>query len=193
MYILAPNHKHWEDEMEKTVLVSYATKYGATAEIAERICDVLSENGLSAEALPADRVDDVAAYGALILGSAVYIGRWRKEAIRLLEANEAKLAQMPVWLYSSGPTGEGDPVELLKGWKLPGKLEPVADRIGVRDVAVFHGAVDVDNLNFIDLLFAFLGVSTAFGIVMAASNRDALALQQAAARAEARAQGPGEA
>ena len=136
--------------MDKRVLVAYATKYSATAEIAEKIGEVLREAGLEADVLPADRATDLAAYQAVILGSAVYIGRWRKEAVKFLQANEQALAEKPVWLFSSGPTGEGDAEELLQGWRLPGKLQPIVDRVQPRDVAVFHGATDVNKLNFIE-------------------------------------------
>lgn len=136
--------------MDKNVLVAYGTKYGATAEIAEKIGQVLRQEGLGADVLAADRVADLHAYDAVVLGSAVYIGRWRKEAARFLEANQAALSEKPVWLFSSGPTGEGDPAELTQGWKLPGKLQPIADRIGPRDIAVFHGASDPGKLNFIE-------------------------------------------
>jgi len=136
--------------MERQVLVAYATKYGATAEIAEKIGEVLRQAGLRADVLPADRAGDLAAYEAVILGSAVYIGRWRKQAAKFLKANEAVLAGRPVWLFSSGPTGEGDPLELTQGWKFPGSLQPIADRIGPRDIALFHGASDVDKLNAIE-------------------------------------------
>jgi menaquinone-dependent protoporphyrinogen oxidase len=139
-----------EDDMEKQVLVAYATKYGATAEIAERIGEVLQQEGLQADVLPADRVIDLPAYQAVVLGSAVYIGRWRKEAARFLKANEQTLAGQSVWLFSSGPTGEGDPVELTQGWRFPRALQPIADRIQPRDIAVFHGAADVNKLNFIE-------------------------------------------
>jgi len=135
--------------MEKQVLVAYATKYGATAEIAEKIGQVLRQAGLPTDVLPADRVGDLSAYKAVVVGSAVYIGRWRKEAVKFVEANETVLAEQLVWLFSSGPTGEGDPVELVQGWRFPKKLQPVIDRIGPRDIAVFHGAVDVGKLNFI--------------------------------------------
>ncbi len=136
--------------MDKQVLVAYGTKYGATAEIAERIGEVLRQAGLQADVLPADRVGDLGAYTAVVLGSAVYIGQWRKEAVKFLKDHETALAGKLVWLFSSGPSGEGDPVELLQGWQLPGKLQPVADRIGPRDVAVFHGAVDVNKLSFFE-------------------------------------------
>lgn len=136
--------------MDKQVLVVYATKYGATAEIAEKIGQVLQQAGLQAEVLPADRTGDLSSYQAIVLGSAVHIGRWRKEAARFLKANEQALAGKSVWLFSSGPTGEGDPAALLQGWRFPGKLQPVVDRIQPRDIAVFHGAVDLNKLNFIE-------------------------------------------
>jgi menaquinone-dependent protoporphyrinogen oxidase len=139
-----------EDEMNTQVLVAYATKYGATAEIAEKIGQVLRQAGLRTDVLPADRVSDLTPYKAVVLGSAVYIGRWRKEAARFLKANEKVLAEQLVWLFSSGPIGEGDPVALAQGWQFPGKLQPIADRIRPRDIAVFHGAVDVGKLNFIE-------------------------------------------
>jgi menaquinone-dependent protoporphyrinogen oxidase len=107
--------------MDRQVLVACATKYGATAEIAERIGAVLRQAGLPAEVLPVGRVGDLSAYKAVVLGSAVYIGQWRKEAVKFLKANEAVLAEKAVWLFSSGPTGEGDPVELAQGWRFPAK------------------------------------------------------------------------
>ncbi len=136
--------------MDKGVLVAYATKYGATAEIAERIGQVLSNAGLSAEVLPADRATDPGAYQAVVLGSAVYIGRWRKPAVKFLERYQAELAGKPVWLFSSGPTGEGDPVKLTQGWTFPSAQQPIADRIQPRDITLFHGAIDRGKLNWLE-------------------------------------------
>ena len=136
--------------MDIQVLVAYATKYGATAEIAEKIGQVLRQSGLRTDVLPVDHVKKPTPYHAIILGSAVYTGQWRKEAAKFLQANETLLAERQVWLFSSGPTGQGDPVELLKDWRLPKSLQPIADRIRPRDIAVFHGNVDLKKLNFIE-------------------------------------------
>ena len=136
--------------MGNQVLVAYATKYGATAEIAEKIGQVLREAGLDTDVLPVKEVSDLSRYQAVVLGSAVYVGQWRKEAAKFLKANEKALAERQVWLFSSGPSGEGDAVELLQDWRFPGKLQPIADRIQPRDIVVFHGAVDVEKLNFIE-------------------------------------------
>jgi menaquinone-dependent protoporphyrinogen oxidase len=100
--------------------------------------------------LPAERAGSVQAYKAVVLGSAVYIGQWRKQAAAFLKANEQALAGWPVWLFSSGPTGEGDPVALAQGWRFPTGLQPVADRIKPRDIALFHGAANVEKMNFIE-------------------------------------------
>jgi menaquinone-dependent protoporphyrinogen oxidase len=136
--------------MDKKVLVAYATKYGSTAEIAEKIGEVLRQEGLDTDVLLVREIGDVSAYPAVVLGSAVYIGQWRKEAAKFLTANEPVLAGRPVWLFSSGPTGEGDPAELVQGWRIPSKLQPVADRIKPRDIAIFHGATNAEKMNFIE-------------------------------------------
>jgi menaquinone-dependent protoporphyrinogen oxidase len=136
--------------MDRRVLVTYASKYGATAEIAKRIGEVLRKEGLPADVLPVERVTDLVSYGAVVLGSAVYIGRWRKEATKFLEANERALTKRKVWLFSSGPTGEGDPVELVEGKKIPESVRPVVSRIKPQDVAVFHGVLDMGELSFIE-------------------------------------------
>lgn len=136
--------------MNTQVLVTYATKYGATAEIAEKIGQVFRQAGLRTDVLPADRISNLSSYRAVILGSAVYIGGWRKEAEKFLKANEKVLSEQLVWLFSSGPTGEGNPVELTKGWYFPKALQPIVDRIQPRDITVFHGAINVKKLNLIE-------------------------------------------
>jgi len=99
--------------------------------------------------LPADRVADVAAYRAVVLGSAVYIGGWRKAAARFIKANEKALAERPLWLFSSGPTGRGDPLELVKGWRFPKGLQHIADRVRPREIVVFQGAAFPEKLGTI--------------------------------------------
>ena len=133
--------------MDKKVLVACASKYGATAEIAEKIGEVLRGEGLQVDVLSADKVKDVNPYQGVVLGSAVYIGGWRKEAVEFIKANEAILAERPVWIFSSGPAGEGDPLELLKGWLYPAKVQSFIDRIKPIDITVFHGVVDSEKLN----------------------------------------------
>ena len=133
--------------MNAQVLVAYASKYGATKEIAEKIGQVLKDAGFVAVVLPADHVADLVPYQAVVLGSAVYIGGWRKQAARFLKANEKALAEKMVWLFSSGPTGQGDPIELVKGWRFPKALQHIADRVKPNDIVLFQGAAFPEKLS----------------------------------------------
>jgi len=136
--------------MDINVLVAYATKYGATAEIAEKIGQVLRDAGLNVFVELTHHVNDLSPYNAVVLGSAVYIGGWRREAAGFLKSNEKALAKLPVWIFSSGPTGEGDPSTILQGWRLPKAIQPFVDRIKPRDVALFHGAIYEDRIGFVE-------------------------------------------
>ena len=136
--------------MEEKGLVTYASKYGATAGIAEKIGETLRQAGLPTDVLPVKQVRNLAAYKAVVLGSAVYIGQWRKEAVKFLKGHKNLLKQRPVWMFSSGPTGEGDAVEILRGWRFPSKLQPLVESIQPHDIVVFHGNVDEEKINSIE-------------------------------------------
>jgi len=135
-----------EEKMADKVLVAYASKYGATQEIAEKVGEVLKQAGIAIELLPLKKVKKPETYKAAIIGAAVYIGQWYKPMTKFLKKNESALAAMPVWLFSDGPSGKGDPVELLKGWKYPVMLQAVLDNIKPKDTAVFGGALNVDKM-----------------------------------------------
>jgi menaquinone-dependent protoporphyrinogen oxidase len=133
------------------ILVTYASKHNSTAEIAKAIGEVLQQANVSTvDIVPVENVEDIADYDAVILGSAVYAGQWQSNAANFLKKHEAELAQLPVWLFSSGPIGEGNPQDLLKGWKFPEALQPIASRIKPHDIALFHGNLDPTTLNPIE-------------------------------------------
>jgi len=88
------------------VLVSAASKYGATAEIARAIADVLAGKGLEVTVVPPAEAGAIEQFDAVVLGSAVYMGRWMKPGRELAQRQAAALSARPVWLFSSGPVGE---------------------------------------------------------------------------------------
>lgn len=133
------------------ILVTYASKHHSTAEIAEAIKEVLqAADGFAVDLQPVDAVEDISDYDAVVLGSAVYAGQWQATAAEFLKHNEQVLAQRPVWLFSSGPAGQGDPKTLMDGWTFPETLKPIAARIRPRDVTVFHGKLDPATLNLFE-------------------------------------------
>ncbi len=134
--------------MAKKVLVVYGTKYGSTGEIAEKIGETLKKEGIQADVMAAGKAADVSKYNAFVIGSAVYIGMWRKEAVKFVNNNLELLKKKPVWVFSSGPTGEGDIKTLMAGWEYPNKLKKAFAEIKPRDNGIFHGKADPDKLGF---------------------------------------------
>lgn len=132
------------------VLITYATKYGSTAKVAETIGDSIRQAGFTVDVTPVSKEIDPVQYDATILGSAVYMGRWLSEAVAFLKQHKMVLTEKDVWFFSSGPTGEGDPAELLNHWNFPKKLMPYADHIQPNDMAVFHGRLALEELTFLD-------------------------------------------
>jgi menaquinone-dependent protoporphyrinogen oxidase len=130
------------------LLVTYASKYGSTAEIAEVIGKELSKRGYEVEVRPVEQVGRLEEYDGFVIGSAVYAGSWMKPAAKFLRANQELLAGRPVWLFSSGPTGQGDPNELMDGWSFPENLAKIREKIKPKDVILFHGQLDLSKLNF---------------------------------------------
>lgn len=86
--------------------MSAASKYGATAEIARAIGDVLVDRGLEVTVIPPEEVGAVEDYDAVVLGSAVYMGQWMKPATELVDRQALAMTARTVWLFSSGPVGD---------------------------------------------------------------------------------------
>jgi menaquinone-dependent protoporphyrinogen oxidase len=126
------------------VLVAYASKHGATQGIAEAIAEQLRARGLTTGAVPAAADTDLDAVDAVVLGSAIYAGHWRDEAVDFARAHKDVLAALPVWLFSSGPLG--DDVEDEE--KQPKQLEELERDLQPNDHKVFFGALDPSKLGF---------------------------------------------
>ena len=88
----------------KTIVV-YASKYGSTKGIAEFIAEKLRQQGTQADVQEVGQVQNLKDYDAFVIGSAVYMTHWLKEAAEFVMRNRAVLASHPVWLFSSGPLG----------------------------------------------------------------------------------------
>ena len=127
------------------VLVAYATKSGATAEIAETVTNELVGMGLEAEARPAASVRDVREYDAVLLGSAIYIGRWRRDALRFAKRFAVDLLRRPVWLFDSGPldaTPDAGRTESVPA------ADEIAKEIGAKSRTTFGGRLKEEDAGF---------------------------------------------
>ena len=88
------------------ILVTAASKYGASTEIAARIAEVLTKRGLAVTVRPPEEVTSVAEFDAVVIGSGVYAGRWLGPARDLIDRCRGELRERNVWLFSSGPIGD---------------------------------------------------------------------------------------
>jgi menaquinone-dependent protoporphyrinogen oxidase len=125
------------------VLVSAGSKHGATAEIASRIASRLEESGCDVTFSPPAEAIDAEKFDAIVLGSAVYAGRWTADAKELAHAVGRLDPVPPVWLFSSGPVGdppkpEEDPVDVSE----------IFTTTRAREHHLFAGKIDKSKLNF---------------------------------------------
>lgn len=131
------------------ILVAFASRHGATQEIADTIAEVLRASlGSGSErpfvdVLSCAEVEDLSGYQAVVIGSAVYMGRWLDAARELVRREQDALAAIPVWLFSSGPVGEPprpqeDAVDLAE----------IGQRCHAREHRVFGGRIDRTLLGF---------------------------------------------
>jgi menaquinone-dependent protoporphyrinogen oxidase len=88
------------------VLVTAATRHGSTMEIATIIASILEDAGLEVDITAPEDVRSVADYDGVVIGSAVYMGRWLEPARQFVVRCGGDLLGRPVWLFSSGPLGD---------------------------------------------------------------------------------------
>jgi menaquinone-dependent protoporphyrinogen oxidase len=86
------------------VLVTYASRHGATQGIAEQIAETLRTRGLDVTLRTVTQAGDPSSFDAFVIGSAAYMNHWLGDA-GFVRRHRAVLASRPLWLFSSGPTG----------------------------------------------------------------------------------------
>lgn len=90
-------------------LVAYATRSGSTAEVAEAIAEALRRRELTVTVAPAARVrDPVDGYDLVVLGGALYSGRWQSGAPRFLRRHRHELDGMAVAVFGMGPRRDAE-------------------------------------------------------------------------------------
>ena len=143
--------------MSDSILVVYATRYGSTQEVAEKVAATLRESGLDTDVEPARQVRTLEGYRAVVLGAPLYIGSWLKDAQRFLTQHQAALVKVPVAIFTLGPTRADEDVAPVRAQvdkqmsKYPW-LKPVAAEL-------FGGKYDPSRLKFPVNLLAALPAS----------------------------------
>ena len=123
------------------ILVAYASKTGGTEAIAIAIGEELRRAGLDAHVHNARDVKNTDGFDAAVIGSAVYTGRWRPEAVTLLAGHADQPRPIPTWLFQSGP-GRSDAT--TKQLIAPKRVRWLAGTIGAALPVTFGGRIQPD-------------------------------------------------
>ncbi len=149
--------------MSGSILVSYATRYGSTQEVAEAIAAALREAGREVDLQPVRKVRSLEGYGLVVLGAPLYIGRWHKEAHRFLEQQREALAQRQVAVFALGPLHETE-----EQWRnVRGQLDKELAQhawLAPTAAAIFGGKYDPAKLRFSDKVLAMAPASPLYQI-----------------------------
>jgi menaquinone-dependent protoporphyrinogen oxidase len=125
-----------------TVLVAYASRMGSTQEIAEAIGDHLTSRGFEVDVAAAVVAPNARLFGAVILGSALYMGHWELDAVDYLKRQGSDLADRPTWLFQSGPSG---PPGESRPTSTPRAVRRLCQKLGLAVPTTFGGNLDHDR------------------------------------------------
>jgi menaquinone-dependent protoporphyrinogen oxidase len=138
---------HKEKTMNNKILVTYASRAGSTAGVAEAIGRTLIEKGALVDVLPMQDVKDLASYRAVVAGSAIRGQKWLPEAMKFLRDNQPGLSDKPFAAFMVCITltmANADQYrEGLKSW-----MSPVRDMVRPVSEGYFAGALDFSSLPF---------------------------------------------
>jgi menaquinone-dependent protoporphyrinogen oxidase len=133
--------------MSGRVLVAYATKHGSTIEVAEAIAAGLRKRGRDVDVCPAAAVRSLDDYGAVVLGGALYLGRYHQDAVRFLKLHRHALSEIPLAVFAMGPKTIAEAEVAASRSQLDRALAAVPE-LTPASVVIFGGVVDPSKLRF---------------------------------------------
>jgi menaquinone-dependent protoporphyrinogen oxidase len=131
------------------LLVVFASRHGATAEIAARIATRLVESGASVDVRLVNEVETLDPYDAVVFGAPVYDQSWPPEASAFVAEYRDALAARPLWLFSVGSFGD---TKRLIGPLTHKEPRGIAE-IRAREYRVFQGVIQKHQWPFWSRLF----------------------------------------
>jgi len=135
--------------MKNRLLVVYGSRCGSTGGVAESIGQVFSTAGATVDVRLVKDVNDLGPYHAVILGSAIRMGKWLPEVVEFVKTHQDRLSRVPVAYFAVCLAMKDDTAENRR--KALGYLDPVRKQfpqVKPVDIGLFAGAVDYKKLSF---------------------------------------------
>ena len=139
-----------DHDMNKRILVTYATRAGSTVEVAAAIGESLSKRGFAVDVKPVKEKPSLANYQAVLMGSAIRMGSWLPEAVDFVKTNQQALNKMPVAIFTvhMNNTGEDDTSRAAR----LAYLDAVRPLLNQAEEVYFAGKLDFASVSFLERL-----------------------------------------
>ena len=144
----------------KKILVAYATRAGSTFEVATRVAEVLRDAGAIVDVKPVTAVHELKGYDAVVVGSAIRMGRWLPEAVAFVQAHRQSLSHIPTAYFLVSGFLRDDTPEMRS--KALAYLDPVRKLLEPISIGLFAGKMDYCKMDGLDRSIAE-GVSSSEG------------------------------
>ncbi len=155
--------------MSEKILVTYASRNGATAGVAEEIGKTLRESGVEVDVLPMQKVKDLAPYRAVVAGSAIRAAQWLPEGIQFVQDYQTELNRKPFAAFLVCMTlamKKGDYREYVATW-----LDPVRSLARPVSEGLFAGTLNTRQIRSLGDWLKFR-ISVMLGVWAEGDHRD---------------------
>jgi menaquinone-dependent protoporphyrinogen oxidase len=156
--------------MTNKILVTYASRTGSTAEVAEAIGKTISEAGRQVDVIPMGDVKDLSPYEAVVAGSAIRGSKWLPEAVQFIQIHRSTLAQKKTAMFTVCITMSMKNAEKYRS-SVMNWISPVRAMFKPLSEGLFAGRLDFSKLPFNRDTLMFR-ISIAFGIFPRGDHRD---------------------
>ncbi len=136
----------------KKILVTFATRTGSTADVAETIGQTLSADGAVVDVKAVKSVTELKVYDAVVVGSAIRMGQWLPEAVEFVKKNQALLSKIPTAFFTVHLLNRDD--SEASRLARQAYTAPVRQILAPQAQVFFDGKMDYARLSFIDRTIA---------------------------------------
>ena len=141
-----------DPKMSDRILVTYASRTGSTAGVAEAIGRTLADSGLAVDVRAMKELTDVSPYRAIVAGSAIQAGKWLPEAMHFLQLHQSVLIQKPFAAFLVCMTPGMPNAAQYQGF-VADFLKPVRSMVKPVSEGLFAGTLDISKVpSFTDRL-----------------------------------------